>query len=485
MDECPKATGLKISTMTIMTSIKNDVEGEIMDKSLIIDLDKFSRFVPIYPSSHKVIQNKIGGLTGISHSSIYPRGVVNTKKYDSYKKSPFSNQTTLVYEYWGCRYINIMMFRNGKFKMAGTLSEDEARNITNILIDMIKNLKIEIFKTEEDLIASNYNEAHEYAIVYDNTQENIEPKYYIWNVFRNFEHYELIMNLPNISLWSENVGWMSCDDILKFIEYLRYIILEKEQFYNEMKLDFNKKLLNSKAMLYNSNSSNNNKDDINTKEIEILENNKNILASIIINLKYSLKWIELVYKTDNEILQSVIKDNSFCKEYNLVFNGLNTELINCDFKSNFIINNTKLQQILNKKYHIFPSYEPNDYPGLKIGFYSNPLQSLEQQKIGKCCCEVSCISKGKKATCIKITISIFQSGSVIITAAKSIEQIKLAFNFITTVFKNEYLNIRRGTADNQIMLSRMYDNPSNEIRKILKKMKVYYYKREDIIDYPM
>jgi TATA-box binding protein (TBP) (component of TFIID and TFIIIB) len=473
-EPCPNATGLKISTMTIMTSIKNNVE---IDSGIIIDLDIFSRFIPIYPSSHKVIQDKKGGLTGISHSSIYPRGVVNTKKYDSYKKSPFSNQTTLVYEYWGCRYVNIMMFRNGKFKMAGTLSEDEARKITNILIEMIKSIEFTIFKNEETLKKSDYHEAHEYAIVYDMIDQ---PKYYVWNVFRNFEHYELIMGLPDIHLWSTNAGWMSCDEILKFIEYLKKVILEKETFYNEMKERFNYILLHSK------NNTEPNQQTTTSSEIEILENNKNILAGIIINLKYSLKWIEMVYKTDNDILASVIIDKSkkFCSEYDLVFNELQTELINSDFKANFIINNTKLQQILNKKYHIFPSYEPNDYPGLKIGFYSNPLQTAEQCKIGRCCCEVSCISKGKKATCVKLTISIFQSGSVIITAAKSIAQLKLAFDFITNVFKTEYINIRRGTSSNQATLSKMYDNPSNEIRKVLKKMKVYYFKPEDIINYP-
>ena len=477
-EECPNATGLKISTMTIMTSIKNNVE---IDSGIIIDLDIFSRFIPIYPSSHKVIQDKKGGLTGISHSSIYPRGVVNTKKYDSYKKSPFSNQTTLVYEYWGCRYVNIMMFRNGKFKMAGTLSEDEARSITNILIEMIKSIEFIIFKNEETLKTSDYHEAHEYAIVYDMIER---PKYYVWNVFRNFEHYELIMGLPDIHLWNTNAGWMSCDEILKFIEYLKKVILEKETFYNEMKERFNHILLHSK----NNTEPNQHTTTTTTttSEIEILENNKNILAGIIINLKYSLKWIEMVYKTDNDILASVIVDKSkkFCSEYDLVFNELHTELINSDFKANFIINNTKLQQILNKKYHIFPSYEPNDYPGLKIGFYSNPLQTAEQCKIGRCCCEVSCISKGKKATCVKLTISIFQSGSVIITAAKSIAQLKLAFDFITNVFKTEYINIRRGTSSNQATLSKMYDNPSNEIRKVLKKMKVYYFKPEDIINYP-
>ena len=43
-------------------------------------------------------------------------------------------------------------------------------------------------------------------------------------------------------------------------------------------------------------------------------------------------------------------------------------------------------------------------------------------------------SKGKINNCKKITISAFQSGSIIITGANSIEQIIQSFNFINTIY---------------------------------------------------
>jgi hypothetical protein len=122
------------------------VDGSNSDVN--IDLESFSRFIPVYNSQHEIVQSKTGGAVGIRHSSIVSRGAVIKKKLKeeiNYKKSPFNNQITLFYEYWGCRYINIMVFTNGKFKIAGAISEHEADAITNIIIDLAKNIKIKIY----------------------------------------------------------------------------------------------------------------------------------------------------------------------------------------------------------------------------------------------------------------------------------------------------------------------------------------------------
>ena len=58
----------------------------------------------------------------------------------------------------------------------------------------------------------------------------------------------------------------------------------------------------------------------------------------------------------------------------------------------------------------------------------------------------SCTGKGSGEgldNCKKITISAFQSGSIIITGANSIEQIIHAFKFINSVFTNHYESIKK------------------------------------------
>ena len=57
---------------------------------------------------------------------------------------------------------------------------------------------------------------------------------------------------------------------------------------------------------------------------------------------------------------------------------------------------------------------------------------------GKCHCSIVCNGKGSgygNGECKKVTVSAFQSGSVIITGANSIEQIKDCHEFISNIFK--------------------------------------------------
>ena len=56
---------------------------------------------------------------------------------------------------------------------------------------------------------------------------------------------------------------------------------------------------------------------------------------------------------------------------------------------------------------------------------------------GKCVCKKKCIGKGDGLSmnnCKKITISTFQSGKVIVTGARSREQLNAAYNFINMIF---------------------------------------------------
>ena len=77
---CPKPSPLMISTMTVMTKIMEKPEEIAEDIEFIIDLETFSRFVPIYEQKHEVIESKMGGAVGLRHSSITPRGAVIKKK---------------------------------------------------------------------------------------------------------------------------------------------------------------------------------------------------------------------------------------------------------------------------------------------------------------------------------------------------------------------------------------------------------------------
>jgi len=130
--------------------------------------------------------------------------------------------------------------------------------------------------------------------------------------------------------------------------------------------------------------------------------------------------------------------------------NLEIVLINSDFSTNFKIKREILHNLLIQKYSLFSSYEPCIYPGVNSKFFWNKKYRNDSlKKEGICHCSQQCIGKGKGdgyGKCKKITISIFQSGNIIITGARSIEQINDAYNFINGILKENYNILKREDA---------------------------------------
>ena len=117
-------------------------------------------------------------------------------------------------------------------------------------------------------------------------------------------------------------------------------------------------------------------------------------------------------------------------------------MINSDFDTNFKIDLLKLLAILNNsEKELFTKFNPEKYRGLIIGFYWN-TEKVEQD--GKCLCKGKCNGKGTGTgvgQCKKITISIFKSGSIIITGGRLVKQIEDAYACINGILKKYYHNI--------------------------------------------
>ena len=117
-------------------------------------------------------------------------------------------------------------------------------------------------------------------------------------------------------------------------------------------------------------------------------------------------------------------------------------MINSDFNTKFKIDLLKLLQILNiKEPELFTKFNPEKYRGLIIGFNWNTSKNIQD---GKCLCNCKCNGKGQgfgEGGCKKVTISIFKSGSIIITGGRTIEQIDSAYNKINSFLKENYSDI--------------------------------------------
>lgn len=117
--------------------------------------------------------------------------------------------------------------------------------------------------------------------------------------------------------------------------------------------------------------------------------------------------------------------------------NLEIVLINSNYKINFNIDRNVLAYILSVEEGIYCSFEANEYQGVKISYYWNQSQK-QSKKYGICSCDVHCRTtknKNKKSStpCILITISVFRTGSIIITGARDMGQINDAYNFINNI----------------------------------------------------
>jgi hypothetical protein len=117
-------------------------------------------------------------------------------------------------------------------------------------------------------------------------------------------------------------------------------------------------------------------------------------------------------------------------------------MINSDFDTNFKIDLLKLLDILNNnEKDLFTKFNPEKYRGLIIGFYWNTDKKFQD---GKCICKSKCNGKGNgtgDGQCKKITISVFKSGSIIITGGRLVKQIDDAYKKINNILKEHYHSI--------------------------------------------
>ena len=111
------------------------------------------------------------------------------------------------------------------------------------------------------------------------------------------------------------------------------------------------------------------------------------------------------------------------------------QLLNSDYKMNALVRRDELHRILVNKYKLFSTLETTIYQGINTKYYYN---EESQRKNGICWCERPCSGQGdgkSLGNCKRITIAIFQTGSIIITGARNMRQLDEAYEFINKVIK--------------------------------------------------
>jgi TATA-box binding protein (TBP) (component of TFIID and TFIIIB) len=135
---------------------------------------------------------------------------------------------------------------------------------------------------------------------------------------------------------------------------------------------------------------------------------------------------------------------SLTKEHpNIIKNSNNVQLeccnffirlINSDFSVPYLIRRKDLHQLLiSDTYNITSSFQPGTYPGVKIQYCWNLAYPNNN---GRCCCTQKCFGKGNgngEGQCKKITISIFESGKILLTGAVNFDQIDKSYEYISDI----------------------------------------------------
>lgn len=122
-----------------------------------------------------------------------------------------------------------------------------------------------------------------------------------------------------------------------------------------------------------------------------------------------------------------------------------TVMINSDYFCGFEIQRENLLKILSQKYDLSAAFDSENYPGVKLEYFWN-TNTLGGANEGKCACKKQCKGKGNgegDGCCKKVTVSTFQSGKVIVTGARTKQQLNSAYNFINKIFSENYHYIRK------------------------------------------
>jgi hypothetical protein len=127
----------------------------------------------------------------------------------------------------------------------------------------------------------------------------------------------------------------------------------------------------------------------------------------------------------------------------LYIKAFNVQLLNSDYKMNALAKRTELHKILCEVYNMSSTLETTIYQGVNTKYYYNDSCLVGK---GICHCPRFCTGQGdgtKIGACKRITIAVFQTGSIIITGARTRKQLDEAYVFINNIIRTHATEVTR------------------------------------------
>jgi TATA-box binding protein (TBP) (component of TFIID and TFIIIB) len=121
------------------------------------------------------------------------------------------------------------------------------------------------------------------------------------------------------------------------------------------------------------------------------------------------------------------------------------QLINSDYQVAYPINRTVLHNLLSRKYKLFSTFESTIYQGVNTKYYYNDKHP-DKNTPGICLCDRRCKGQGTGSgpgECKRITMSVFQTGKIIVTGGRYLFQLEEAYNFLNKVLQEHAHEVLR------------------------------------------
>lgn len=141
-------------------------------------------------------------------------------------------------------------------------------------------------------------------------------------------------------------------------------------------------------------------------------------------------------------LQSLIDDiqtlpqNPFKDPTLAAISKFNVQLVNSDYTIKFNVKREELHNLLTRNYGLFSTNESTIYQGVNTKYYYNKIHAHMEPK-GVChCVDTICTGQGNGdgyGQCKRVTLSVFQTGKIIITGARNLDQIMEVYHYFNKI----------------------------------------------------
>lgn len=337
------------------------------------------------------------------------------KKDKSSREKTFGNQCTMRILFEdetkkeGYNIINVKLFNNGTLQFTGITSVEEAEQCVKLIAERIDRIKW--MSAVHEQIVDFCSGIPSYTTHVTDTMKQIcsERAQSPFNMNDIFEHKRIILTL---------VRKLGQKDIFRLSEVCKYF----NQLLSHTNNNFWRTLIFGEfGKLYTQHPTSN-RHYINNCDFGTY------VPKLCMKQQYFKLRTEYCNNgSSGNYKPNVLMATSSNSSDKLKMSNKSIEMINSNFTTHFFINQRKLTKILQKDYpYINSSYEPDDkYHGIKI-YWPHPDSVKEN---------------GDNTDSVDIFISIFRTGSVLMSGAKSPEQLDDAYKFINAIIKKNYTKV--------------------------------------------